>query len=80
MRLVALGFELAHESGHALVDQGLDLGFGDVGELQPQDVAGLRDDGGKVAQEEDGMENAYARTRPNKDLSILAIPPGPRLN
>jgi hypothetical protein len=29
--LVAFGFELAHEGGHALVDEGFDLGFGDVG-------------------------------------------------
>jgi hypothetical protein len=31
VRLVALGFELAHEGGHALVDERLDLGVGDVG-------------------------------------------------
>jgi hypothetical protein len=58
VRLVALGFELAHEGGDALVDEGLDLGFGDVGELEPEDVAGLRDDGGEVAEEEDGVEDS----------------------
>jgi len=58
MRLVALCFELAHEGGHALVDEGLDLGFGDVGELEPEDVAGLRVDGGEEAEEEDGVEDS----------------------
>lgn len=58
VRLVALRFELAHQGGDALVDEGLDLGFGDVGELEPEDVAGLGDDGGKIAEEEDGVKDA----------------------
>ncbi len=61
--LVALGFELAHEGGDALVDEGLDLGLGDVGEFKSEDIAGLRDDGREVAEEEDGVEDAWAEKK-----------------
>ena len=56
---VALGLELAHEGGDALVDEGLDLGVGDVGELEAQDVAGLGEDGWEVAEEEDRVEDSW---------------------
>lgn len=56
---MALRFELPHEGGHTLVDERLDFGFGDKGELEPQDVAGLGDDGGEEAEEEDCVEDSW---------------------
>jgi hypothetical protein len=61
--LVALRLELAHQAGHALVDKRLDLGIGDVGELEPEHVAGLGADGGEEAEEEDGVEDSYEVAR-----------------
>jgi hypothetical protein len=56
--LVALGFELAYERGHALVYERLDLGVWDVSQLESEHVAGLREDGVEVAEEEDRLEDA----------------------
>jgi hypothetical protein len=61
--LVALRLELAHQAGHALVDQRLDLGVGDVGELEAEHVAGLGADGREVAEEEDGVEDSCEGAR-----------------
>lgn len=72
MGLVALSFELAHESGHALVDESLDLGFGDVGQLEPEDIAGLGEDGREVAEEENGMQDSCREAE-----SVLLLFPSP---
>lgn len=48
-----LGVELAHEGGGPLVDQGLELRLGDVGEGEVQDLVGLGGYGREVAVEED---------------------------
>lgn len=63
MRLVALRLELAHQSGHALVDEGFDLGFGDICEFEPKHVASLREDGGEVTEEEDGVEDSCGQDK-----------------
>lgn len=50
--------QLADEGGGALVDQGLQLRNGDVGEGEVEDFVGLGGQGGEVPVEEDGVENA----------------------
>lgn len=53
------GGEVADERAGALVDEGLELGLGDVGEGEIEDFVGLRDDGGEIAVEEDGVEDSW---------------------
>lgn len=60
VRPVALRLELTGERVGALVDERLDLRLGNVGELEAEYVARLRGDGGEEAEEEDGVEDAWA--------------------
>ena len=55
MWLVALCLELAHEGGDTLIDQSIDLGLGDVSELETEHIPGLRDHRGEEPEEEDGV-------------------------
>lgn len=50
--------ELLDQRRGALVDEGLELGDGDVGEGEVEDFVGLRGERGEVAVEEDGVEDA----------------------
>lgn len=58
MGLCALGIELALESSDAGVDGGLEFGVGDEGKGEVENIVGAGRDGGKVAVEEDGMEDS----------------------
>jgi hypothetical protein len=58
VRLVAVRVELSYQRSCALVDHGFQLDIGDVWERQVEHVAGLRQDGGEEAVEEDGVQDA----------------------
>jgi len=53
------GRELPDQRGGARVDQGLELDVGDGGEGEVEDFDGGGADGGEVAVEEDGVEDAW---------------------